>query len=374
MKSDLPRASRASGLFPAPTAGNTNLLVRVPNWLGDSMMATPVVTAVRGIFPKARLSVLGKPVYADFWKNFPGVEGFVGLEKGLAGFGRTAAALKKNRYDAVLILPTSLSSAFLAFVAGIPVRIGWGGEGRELFLTRVVPRPEPRKKHLVWEYLELVRAGWEAPLRGAEAILHSPVTGEALKGLRRVWEDAGVRPGSSFIALAPGATYGAAKRWPLPYWRELIQRLLAARKETILIIGGLEEEAYLRPLLEAATAGGRLHLLAGRTSPTLLAALLSRCKLLVTNDTGPMHVAAAVGTPAVALFGSTSPAWTRPFGIGHEVIYKHLDCSPCFQRTCPIGYKCLHAISVEEVLGAVLEKLGKPRKIVAERLPKGLRG
>lgn len=375
MKSNLPRSSRAPGLSPATIpGGKINLLVRVPNWLGDGMMATPAVTAVRGIFPKARLSVLGKPAYADFWRNFPGVDGFVGLEKGLAGFGRTLAALKKNSYDAALILPTSLSSAFLAFAAGIPVRIGWGGEGRELFLTRVVPHPEPRKKHLVWEYLELVRAGLEAPLRGGEAVLHAPVTGEALRGLRRIWEDAGVRPGSSFIALAPGATYGAAKRWPLPYWRELIQRLLAARKETILIIGGLEEEAYLRPLLEAATAGKRLHLLAGRTSPTLLAALLSRCKLLVTNDTGPMHVAAAVGTPVVALFGSTSPAWTRPFGTGHEVIYKHLDCSPCFQRTCPIGYKCLHAIPVEEVLGAVLKKLGKPRKITAERLPKGLRG
>ncbi len=109
-------------------------------------------------------------------------------------------------------------------------------------------------------------------------------------------------------------------------------------------------------------------LLAGRTTPSILAAMLSRCKLLVTNDTGPMHVAAAVRTPTVALFGSTSPTWTRPFGLGHEVIYKHLECSPCFQKTCPIGYKCLHAISVDEVYQAVRKKLKKPEKIKGENI------
>jgi ADP-heptose:LPS heptosyltransferase len=112
----------------------------------------------------------------------------------------------------------------------------------------------------------------------------------------------------------------------------------------------------------------RLHLLAGRTNPMILGAMLSRCKLLVTNDTGPMHVAAAVGTPVVALFGSTSPTWTRPFGLGHEVIFHQVECSPCFQRTCPIGYLCLNKISVAEVFAAVQRQLRKPHKVQPEKI------
>lgn len=190
-----------------------------------------------------------------------------------------------------------------------------------------------------------------------------------MRGLRKVWEDNGVREGRGFLALSPGATYGPAKRWPLPYWKQLIARLLVERKESLLLLGGLEEEAYLSPLLEVEGGRGRLHLLAGRTSPEILLAMLSRCKVLVTNDTGPMHAAAAVGTPAVALFGSTSPEWTRPFGKGHEVIHKRLECSPCFQRTCPIGYKCLHSITVEEVFRAVMGKLRGPARLRPESSP-----
>ncbi len=350
----------------------SNILLRVPNWLGDTMMSTPAVSAVRKMFPKAKLTVLAKPVFATFWKEYPGVDEVIGLEKGFGGFWRTVSVLRQRQFDAALVLPTSLSSAFLTFAAGIPVRAGWGGEGREIFLTHWVPRPAPRQKHLVWEYLELAQKGLETKIPGKAVQLYSPIPPEAVRGLRQVWADTGVPSGKSFIALAPGATYGPAKRWPLPYWKDLIHKLLQGRGESLLILGGWEEEAYLKPLLEGVEPKNskRLHLLAGRTTTTILAAMLSKCKLLVTNDTGPMHVAAAVGTPTVAIFGSSSPNWTRPFGLGHEVIYKHLECSPCFQRTCPIGYKCLHAIPVEEVYGAALKKLKKPQRIKGEPLPK----
>ena len=348
----------------------SNILIRVPNWLGDTMMSTPVARAVKNAFPQARISILAKPVFSTFWKDFPGVEEVVVLEKGFPGFWRTVSTLKQKRFDAVLIVPTSFSSAFLAFAADIPVRIGWGGEGRDLFLTQVVPHPRPRQKHLVREYLDLVQKGFDVPLKQKEAGLECSISRETLRGLERVFDDTGVPSQKSFIAFSPGATYGQAKRWPLPYWKELIGRLFAERKEDFLILGGLEEEPYLKPLMEgwAPAESKRLHLLAGRTSPTILAAMLSRCKLLVTNDTGPMHVAAAARTPTVALFGSTSPTWTRPFGTGHEVIYKHLECSPCFQRTCPIGYKCLHAISVEEVASCVTKILRSSKRTGPEKL------
>jgi heptosyltransferase-2 len=350
-----------------------NILIRVPNWLGDSMMSTAAVSAVRKMFPKAELTILAKTVFLDFWKNFPGVDHVIVLQDGIGSFWRNVSKLKAGSFDAAVILPTSFSAAFLSFAAEIPERIGWGGEGRDLFLTRVVPHPDPRKTHLVLEYLDLVRQGLDGSLDGMKKIkLACEVAPEDEKGLKRVWSDMGVPEKKSYIALAPGATYGPAKRWPLPYWEDLISRLLRERTESLLILGGLEEEAYLRPLLEGKDSqdASRLHLLAGRTTPSILAAMLSRCKLLVTNDTGPMHVAAAVGTPTVALFGSTSPTWTRPFGLGHEVIYKHLECSPCFQKTCPIGYKCLHAIAVEEVYRAVQKKLKRPEKIKAETIPR----
>ncbi|HUO58057.1 MAG TPA: lipopolysaccharide heptosyltransferase II [bacterium] len=358
-----------------PTQPNYfNILVRVPNWLGDTMMATPTVRAVRKMFPMAKLTLLGKSVYADFWKSFPGVDDFIGLERGLAGYWAVASLLRKSDFDAALILPTSFSSAFLPFLAGIPARIGWGGEGRDFLLTHAVPHPQAREKHLVLEYLELAKEGFGVPLPPEETTrLRCNLTPEAQNGLKRVWADTGVG-GKSFIALSPGATYGAAKRWPLPYWKALIQKLLKSRKETLLILGGMEEEEYLKPLLEGIKEGdsGRVHLLAGRTNPDILAAMLGKCRVLVTNDTGPMHVAAAVGTPTVALFGSTSPTWTRPFGKGHKVIFHEAECGPCYQRTCPIGYQCLNSITVEEVYRSTSQILRGKKRILSERIPTGL--
>ncbi|HTC19975.1 MAG TPA: glycosyltransferase family 9 protein, partial [bacterium] len=136
-----------------------NILIRVPNWLGDSMMSTAAVSAVRKMFPKAELTILAKTVFLDFWKNFPGVDHVIVLQDGIGSFWRNVSKLKAGSFDAAVILPTSFSAAFLSFAAEIPERIGWGGEGRDLFLTRVVPHPDPRKTHLVLEYLDLVRQG-----------------------------------------------------------------------------------------------------------------------------------------------------------------------------------------------------------------------
>ena len=176
------------------------------------------------------------------------------------------------------------------------------------------------------------------------------------------------------VALGPGATYGPAKRWPLGYWKQLIALMLESGKETLLVLGGPEEKEYLEDLWKGLSDkhAPRLVSLVGKTSPLMLAAVLDQCKLLITNDTGPMHVAAAVGTPTVALFGSTSPTWTRPFGLGHEVIYKAVECSPCYQKTCPIGYICLNRITVDEVLRTVQKKLKGHAGVKGEKPPQGV--
>ena len=356
----------------------SNIIIRVPNWLGDSFMATPAVSAVREMFPKAKLTLLAKPAFEAFWKSYPGVDRVLVLDKkwkhkGLFGFWGLARELKKQKFDASLVLPLSFSSAFLFFAAEIPVRIGYGSEGRGLFLTESIPYEKPRQRHLVWEYLRLVQKGFEKKIGRKKFELTSPTKpgdSEATAILRKHK----IIGKNGFIALGPGATYGPAKRWPLPYWKELIQKLLKQRSENILILGGKEEETYLRELADSfkgTKESKRIHLLAGETSVLGLASLLSRCKLLVTNDTGPMHVAAAVGTPTVAIFGSTAPLWTRPFGLGHQVVTHHVECSPCFQKTCPIGYICLNRISTGEVWKAVQKHLSPQSFVAAEPVPAG---
>jgi heptosyltransferase-2 len=349
----------------------TNILIRVPNWLGDSMMASPVVSAVSKSFPLAKLTILSKPNMAPFWKGFTEVHEVLVLEKGLDGILRTLGEIKKRKFDAALILPTSFSSAFLLFAANIPVRVGWGGEGRELFLTTVIPALEPRQKHLVWEYLELVRQGLGRPLAQKTIRLAFPMDSKSKKEAQQLLKSLKVNARLGLVALGPGATYGPAKRWPLNYWKQLIVKMLESGKETLLVLGGPEEKDYLEDLWKGLPDkhAPRLVSLAGKTSPLTLAAVLDQCKLLITNDTGPMHVAAAVGTPTVALFGSTSPTWTRPFGLGHEVIYKAVECSPCYQKTCPIGYICLNRITVDEVLKAVYKKLKSGGKVQGEKVP-----
>jgi len=356
----------------------SNILVRVPNWLGDSFMATPAVSAVREMFPKAKLSILAKPGFADFWKAFPGVDEVLvldrkGRHRGLFGFWNLARELKKQNFDASLILPLSFSSAFLFFLAEIPERIGYGAEGRDLFLTESIEYEKPRQRHLVWEYLRLVQKGFGGKLARKTFGLESatkPGDTEAAALIRKHK----IADRKGLIALGPGATYGPAKRWPLPYWKDLIEKILDERPESLLVLGGKEEKDYLQELMDGFAGSGeakRIHLLTGETSVLGLASLLSRCKVLVTNDTGPMHVAAAVKTPTVAVFGSTSPLWTRPFGLGHQVITHSVECSPCFQKTCPIGYICLHQITVGEVWKAVQKTLKAKTTVKAELILQG---
>jgi heptosyltransferase-2 len=347
------------------------ILIRVPNWLGDTMMSTPAVSEVIKLFPKAEITILCKPTFAGFWSKFPGVDGVLTLEKGiwpLKGIGD----LKKFNFDAALILPASFSSAFSIFAAGIPVRIGWASEGRSPFLTQAIINERPRQKHLVWEYLDLVREGFGKKISSRTFRLEGPRHRGFQGQLKKLgWNSKGKK-----LALVPGATYGQAKRWPLDQWKELMTALLKSGKDQLIVLGGPEEEEYLTPLRESLSRQDRERVLwlVGQTDTQTLSAVLAECDLLITNDTGPMHVAAAVGTPVVALFGSTSPVWTGPFGKGHEILHKQVECSPCFQKTCPIGYICLERITVKEVLETVRKRLGRPLRVLPETPPRGVWG
>lgn len=340
--------------------------------MGDTVMATPVIEVLRRSFPNARITVLARQPYNSFWAGFPGVDAVRGLDparRGFSGLLKSARRLAEDGYDAALLLTESFSSAFLFRAAGIPNRLGYAAQGRSFLLTRAIKLRAARRRHWTVEALDLLRLGWgldsfhdpvrlECPLTNAGIAEADPLL-KAAGGIRGPW-----------VAFACGATYGSAKRWPTDAWVVLRDRVLQSTNYRIALVGGREEARELEVLLQGLPSGfPRVHCFAGKTSVNGLAALLARCRAVVANDSGPMHMASGVGVPVVALFGSTSPVWTRPLGTGHRVLYRRAPCSPCFLKKCPVDLRCLTALEPQEVWEALRPLLvGKPARVGCEKL------
>jgi heptosyltransferase-2 len=320
------------------------VLVRLPNWLGDSLMARPLLLALRRGRPRAEITVVGP----------------AGLLMLLAGdrawdraFPLPLAAdavrvLRAARFDTAFVLPPSFSSAWQAWRAGARERVGFSGDWRDALLTRAVRRGARGDLHLSREYLSLGEAaGVPAPETPLPAL---PVECEPFEPQSRL------AAGAPYAVLAPGALYGPAKRWPLARFVEL-GRELSARGLRVIACGGEAEGADCAAL--AAATGGES--LAGRTNLMQQAALCAGAAVVVSNDSGMAHLAGAVGAPTVAVFGSTSSAWTAPLGPRVRVVQRPTVCSPCFQRSCRIGYVCLENVGVRAVREAI-EELGALRR------------
>ncbi len=348
-----------------PTAETSpRLLVVAPSWLGDTVMASPAIRRLAEASPRRRISILAKPSLQGLWRGFPGVSEVIPYEKagGLkrwSGFSRAVKEVKSRGFQEALIFPQSFSSALLTVLADIPVRIGFSTEGRDGLLTRAVSNAQPRSRHVVLEYLDLVTQGMDLPPARREAALFAVKTGEGEREGRKLLKEMKIPRGKGLIALVPGATYGPAKRWPMDSWRELMKGLLGARKESLILLGGPGEKILLEPLLNGWTASEqrRVGFGVGRTTPEALSFLFRISRMAISNDTGPMHLAAAVGTPVLGIFGSTSPLWTRPFGLGHRVVRLEVPCNPCFRRKCPIGTVCLRRLNPSLVLREALDLL-----------------
>ncbi|RPH41481.1 MAG: lipopolysaccharide heptosyltransferase II, partial [Planctomycetota bacterium] len=239
------------------------------------------------------------------------------------------------------LLPRSFSAAFLAWSAGIPRRIGYAGGGRTKLLTEM-PRPLDRR-HRVYHYHHLLSA-LGTPPAVTPPRLEIPADAAA-------WAEEKM-PGGPWIGINPGATYGAAKQWFPDRFIDLGRKL--SERGKLVVVGGPAEQE----LGEKVAKGVGGICIAGRTSVTQLAAAIARCRLFVTNDTGPMHVADAVGTPMVAIFGPTDWIVTPPFGKNHTIVRHEIECSPCLKRVCPLGHhECMKKIDVGQVLRACEAKL-----------------
>jgi len=320
---------------------NQKILIRVPNWIGDAVVSTAFVAACAKAHPGASISVLAHPRVAALFENDPDIQGIIKLspERSL---WQTARELKKEKYDIAYILPISFSSALMAFLAGIPRRIGYSAESRGFLLTQRLryDQKDFRSRHIILGFMKLL--GREGAVN-APGIFLSP---EEMKWTGEFLASNKLQTGN-ITGFGPGATFGPAKRWPKENWVELGKELVK-RGHRILIFGSGEETELCGQI--AHGIGPKAISLAGTASLRQSAALLSLCSNFITNDTGVMHLAAAVGTKVTAIFGSTNPVWTKPWGEKHRVIYKQEPCSPCYQRECRFGhYDCLKKIVIADV-------------------------
>lgn len=332
--------------------------------MGDTILSYPTVQQLKTLFPKSHLAILIPSYLVDLWKTFPYVDEIIPFQK-KKGVGslwedlNLSQTLKERHFDLAVILPRSFRSALHIFLAQIPIRIGYRDEGRSLFLTHGIHRTqEMLDVHRVHYYQKLLEPFGEVKEPPSPQIY---LREEDQRWATQVLAKLGIPEGKPLIGMNPGATYGLAKCWYPDRFGELGKRLAEQWETNILLFGKQEEQPIIHEIRRYL--GNRGIDLAGKTSLLQLAALLERCVLLVTNDTGTMHIATAIGTPVVALFGSTPPHITGPWGEGHVVVKKDIECSPCWKRVCPIDHRCMNLLTVDEVEEIVNKKLEKPSHI-----------
>ncbi len=358
------------------------ILVRGTNWLGDAVMTTPALLRLREKFPDAHIALLSQSKLTELWQQHPAINETTPFAIGESAFA-IAKKLRAGKFDLALVLPNSPRSALETFLAHIPRRVGYSRPWRNFFLTQTVSsRAEAvkmRKRsageirslitggkignrkseignsnaHQIHEYLHLAAALGANPEPLAPELT---VTLDEIAAARKTFglENAA----GPIFGLNPGAEYGPAKRWPVENFITAAKAIQQHTRCTWILFGG-KNDAVLTNQIESAIGNRQSAInLAGKTSLRELMALLKLCRVVLTNDTGPMHVAAALGTPVVVPFGSTSPELTgpgRPGDTRHRLLKSDAPCSPCFLRECPIDFRCMNGLSVERVVAAVME-------------------
>ena len=331
----------------AYAGASVNVLVVAPAWVGDMVMAHCLVPGLveRG----AEVDFLAPMATADLATRMPGVAGVhrIHAQHGRLGLRERHAAAKRLRrrgFEHAIVLPNSYKSALTPLLAGIPRRTGFRGEFRYGLLNDMRQLDGERWPRMVDRFAALADVEPQAPaLRFDGAARHRIAERHGLA--RR-----GLPPQRPLIALCPGADYGSAKRWPLQRFQELA-RLCANAGAGVWVVGG-SQDAEAGAAIAAATAAVNL---AGRTSLLEAVDLLSAASAVVSNDSGLMHIAAALGVPVAAVYGSTSPAFTPPLSAQAAIIERELNCRPCFRRECPLGHRdCLHGIAAAQVFDALV--------------------
>jgi len=337
----------------------SNILVRSTNWIGDAIMALPALITVRQNFPAARISLLALPWVADLFAHDPLVDHVIFYERpgrhgGLAGKWRLARELADAGFDAAILLQNAFEAAMITRLAGIPIVAGYPTDGRRLLLTHTAPRrPGFKRRHQVHYYQEMLEGLGLTRGDDTPRLTVRPEAASWAEQTLAIPEGKG-RP---LVGLNPGAAYGPAKRWPAERYGELARRLGDARDCRFVVFGtGADREAAAR--IDALAGAGRVIDLTGATTLAQAVAAIARCRLFVTNDSGLMHVAGALGVPLTAIFGSTDPVATGPVGSPSTIVRHPLTCSPCLKTQCPRGhFRCMEELTVDEVARAAMAML-----------------
>jgi heptosyltransferase II len=334
-----------------------NIIVRMPNWIGDLVMATPVLSDLRKAFPKARITAMCRSPTAELLSEDPEIDELFCFSKASV-FGRhdekrnIIEKLRQGKYDVGILLTHSFSSAWWFWQGKVAMRLGYDCNGRKLLLTHSIPLDgKIREQHLVTTYKQLLLP-LDIPISTTAPRLY--IQEKEVQAARELLKKHGVLDDQLIVGINPGATYGSAKCWLPERFREVTQHLLVHKKIAVVYFGDQATESLVKEICQGLSP--QVVNLAGVTSLRELSALISLCDVLLTNDSGPMHIADAVGTAIVALFGSTNEQVTAPFNKS-IVIHKHVECSPCYQRKCPIDFRCMKRIGSDEVYQKIMSLL-----------------
>ncbi|MDM8522950.1 lipopolysaccharide heptosyltransferase II [Desulfococcaceae bacterium HSG8] len=329
------------------------LLIRSTNWIGDAVMTTPAVRMIRKNFPDAEITILAKPWVAPVFENSSHADHVMiydssGRHHGVIGKFRLARDLEARYFDAAILLQNAFEAALISFLAGIPVRIGYDTDARRFLLTHPVPcTPEIKRVHQTEYYTDILRGIGLRPCNGE---LYMKVSRENQCRAGETLRQYGISQQGRLLGINPGATFGTAKRW-FPERYAALCKKLADAAPNILIFGGPGEEALGKHISEII--GKHCISLCGKTTLGEAIALIEKCSLFITNDSGLMHVAAALDVPQAAIFGSTDHVTTSPASAKSRIVRVPTPCSPCLRPECPEKHhQCMKAVTVDMVYEA----------------------
>lgn len=341
------------------------ILIIAPNWIGDAVMSQPLLANLKVKYPQCQIDVLATSWVAPIYRACSEVQQVIEarLEHQQLQWGlrkQLARQLEEHQYDACYVLPNSLKSALIPWLANIPFRIGYLGEMRFGLINIALDNPSkinrpPMAKH----YLALSDALDHSPEMNANETGNPKlnISLEAKESISAKLQAASIKEKTIFV-LCPGAEYGVTKRWPADHFAALAQQLITHEPDVhVILLGSNGDHAMAESIRTQAKNDLQIHNIhnwCGKTSLDEAIALIGMSKILVSNDSGLMHIGAALKVPQVAIFGSSDPNHTPPLSNMAKVLWLNLPCSPCHKRECPLGHlKCLKEISPENVLDAI---------------------
>ncbi len=329
------------------------VVVRGTNWVGDSVMTVPALRALRRVLPHANITLAIRPGAAGIFSEADFIDDvLVYNRKNAFSVVPQIREWRHRNFDLALLFQNAFEAALIPFVAGVPLRLGYATESRQALLTHPLELPDWRSsRHEVFYYLYLVTA-LEQMLFGSSSICEAaPDASIAISEKRRAEASEllrayGIRIEDSVVAICPGSVNSRAKRWPAEAYAALADRLIESRRR-VLLIGSRDEAEVSKDVMNRMRH--EPVVLTGKTTLDQVTAVLATVDLIVTNDTGPAHIGAALDRPTIVLFGPTNPLTTRPFSPAAEILRHPPECAPCMLRDCPIDHRCMTAITVDEV-------------------------